>query len=667
MDLDGPARFQTATAGGASLGDFQVLREERWFVGREHELAVFEEWLATAGPAPTVLLVTGHGGIGKSTLLRAFARRARALGDRVVLLDCRDFPHTPEGLAAALAPEAVDIVAALNETLPLILLDSCEELGPLERYLNEQLLPRLDARVHVVLADRQPVPASWRQNAPSSYLVRTLQVHNFTNLESREYLGRRGVDDPVLVEEAQQVGGGNPLALALAADAIVEFGVRHLEAAPEWRLAVRSLVERLLREAKTRDLRALLEASVVLRQFDEAALAALLERSELEDSFADLCRLSAVQPTEHGLRLHDDVRRALVDDLRWRAPERYRALRLRALAYLRERARAAPPEERAWLVAERLFLSENVFLQAMLFSEDEGGDLWVAPARAEDRGELPRLWHDFLLLPGGELRLQGEGDPLLAFFIEAAAPILDHPATRMQLVRDRRGRVLAGSVVVPVCGQTLDMMRAHPAFGPVLEAWQSATGSPPLPASPRETDTYYLITIAHGAERAEAARAALMRDMFGLFAQSGIYLVSSFFPSISAFFEACGFTDFAAETNSQVPKELPMRNHVLDLTAIGVDAWLERLLGSRQPPRAPDLGRQPAAHPNGLTAREVDVLRLLAGGRSNREIAETLVLSERTVERHVANIYRKIDAGGRSARAAAAAFALGQGLGPVAR
>jgi pimeloyl-ACP methyl ester carboxylesterase/DNA-binding CsgD family transcriptional regulator len=47
-------------------------------------------------------------------------------------------------------------------------------------------------------------------------------------------------------------------------------------------------------------------------------------------------------------------------------------------------------------------------------------------------------------------------------------------------------------------------------------------------------------------------------------------------------------------------------------------------------------------HLDGLTPREVQVLRLIAAGRSNREIAEDLVLSERTVARHVTNIYSKI-------------------------
>jgi pimeloyl-ACP methyl ester carboxylesterase/DNA-binding CsgD family transcriptional regulator len=52
--------------------------------------------------------------------------------------------------------------------------------------------------------------------------------------------------------------------------------------------------------------------------------------------------------------------------------------------------------------------------------------------------------------------------------------------------------------------------------------------------------------------------------------------------------------------------------------------------------------------PATLTARELEVLALLVGGRSNREIADALVLSERTVARHIANIYEKTGAHGRA-------------------
>jgi DNA-binding NarL/FixJ family response regulator len=62
----------------------------------------------------------------------------------------------------------------------------------------------------------------------------------------------------------------------------------------------------------------------------------------------------------------------------------------------------------------------------------------------------------------------------------------------------------------------------------------------------------------------------------------------------------------------------------------------------------------PADPRHGLSEREVEVLRLVASGKSNREIASTLVISEHTVARHVQNIYTKL---GLSSRAAATAFA----------
>jgi len=70
------------------------------------------------------------------------------------------------------------------------------------------------------------------------------------------------------------------------------------------------------------------------------------------------------------------------------------------------------------------------------------------------------------------------------------------------------------------------------------------------------------------------------------------------------------------------------------------------------PPPAVD-GRSP------LTTRETEVLRLVASGLSNREIASSLVLSEHTVHRHVANILRKLS---QSSRAAATAHAARAGL-----
>jgi ATP/maltotriose-dependent transcriptional regulator MalT len=81
-------------------------------------------------------------------------------------------------------------------------------------------------------------------------------------------------------------------------------------------------------------------------------------------------------------------------------------------------------------------------------------------------------------------------------------------------------------------------------------------------------------------------------------------------------------------------------------------AELKRL-GATPPPRPA------SARSDGLSEREAEVLALVADGRSNQEIAAELVLSVRTVERHLATIYRKLGLHGRSARAAAVRYALG--------
>jgi DNA-binding NarL/FixJ family response regulator len=61
------------------------------------------------------------------------------------------------------------------------------------------------------------------------------------------------------------------------------------------------------------------------------------------------------------------------------------------------------------------------------------------------------------------------------------------------------------------------------------------------------------------------------------------------------------------------------------------------------------LVKHPVRHPEGLTAREMEVLRLVAGGLTNHQIAEHLVVSLPTVNTHVASIFNKLKVKSRSA------------------
>ncbi|WP_344627227.1 response regulator transcription factor [Kitasatospora arboriphila] len=91
----------------------------------------------------------------------------------------------------------------------------------------------------------------------------------------------------------------------------------------------------------------------------------------------------------------------------------------------------------------------------------------------------------------------------------------------------------------------------------------------------------------------------------------------------------------------------------------GPDLALARAAAAGRAGDGPPDGRGTTEAPAGLTPREVEVLRLVAGGGSNHAIARELHLSERTVARHISNILGKLDAGSRTA---AAAYAFEHGL-----
>ena len=122
----------------------------------------------------------------------------------------------------------------------------------------------------------------------------------------------------------------------------------------------------------------------------------------------------------------------------------------------------------------------------------------------------------------------------------------------------------------------------------------------------------------------------------------------------------CDFSDALIQRNAAGDRQRAgslLNQATIIASALGMKPLMERLAGNEA--RARGARDKSPEYPLGLTHREVEVLRLLAAGDSNREIAAGLVLSVRTVERHVANIYDKTDSRGR---AEATAFAITNGL-----
>jgi DNA-binding NarL/FixJ family response regulator len=88
--------------------------------------------------------------------------------------------------------------------------------------------------------------------------------------------------------------------------------------------------------------------------------------------------------------------------------------------------------------------------------------------------------------------------------------------------------------------------------------------------------------------------------------------------------------------------------------AAAARACFEELGADADAARAGELYSRPAAS-HGLTKREVEVLRLVADGLTDPQIADRLVVSEHTVHRHVANILAKLSCSSRAAAVARAA------------
>ena len=157
-----------------------------------------------------------------------------------------------------------------------------------------------------------------------------------------------------------------------------------------------------------------------------------------------------------------------------------------------------------------------------------------------------------------------------------------------------------------------------------------------------------------GGDSTRAARlfgvAEAQRDAFGL----------AWFPTLRASFERDVAT-LRSELGQEAFAAAWAEGRVMSLDQAIAHALAAPPAASPDPTsagrHAPDPERRRL--PGGLTRREAEVLRLVASGRTNREIATALVLSEHTVGRHLDNICATLDV---SSRAAATAFALREGI-----
>ncbi len=557
---------------GQALADYR----DRLFVGRQAELAAFDRWIEDAALPPSILNVSGIGGSGKTELLHAFVRHLNHLGITAHYLDGRTVRASRDELSRALEPARRVAPSATGRPTMVLLIDTYEEIGAHDRWFRESFLSHLDSSVRIVLAGRYPVDRLWMAFGGWTQLVRSLPIGPLSEADAREYLRRRGIVDAALSAQLWSFTRGHPLTLCLATDLAQRLGLREFSATPERYLVLQTLSRQILAEVEDRQFRELLEAASMVRQFDEAMLAALVGKDQLGDTFEQLCRLSIVRPTAHGLAVHDVVRRALTNELRWRNPQRYAELRSRALAFYSSRFRSASTDDRHWLVADWLSFSTRALIQHLMFEEIEPGEIIVEPAASGDADAIRRI------RARSAAARAHTGDDAAASDVVALSP-----SARVVVARNWDGEVVGYSVAVPVSRATLPAL-----FGgsPVTTHLVAAIGDGHAPEQSDhadDIDTFVIWDLAPG-DGLPAVQSALIRDLIGLFARGQRYLVLNALPKYLAFLTMLGFRPIAVESNEDGNPCME-----LDLRTIGAERWVEAVLKDELPPL---LDRDTAAH-----------------------------------------------------------------------
>lgn len=339
----------------------EVRRQQ--FVGRAEDKALFRGALAAAELPFVVLYLFGPGGIGKTTLVREYARLAADMGARPVYLDGRHIDPAPAffedalRLALKLPPDA-DVPTSLRPNgRTVFLVDTYELLTPIDGWLRNDFLPQLPENVLVVLAGRQPPGLAWRADPGWQAVMRILPLRNLSRAESHDYLVRRGIP-PEQHGAIQAFTHGHALALSLVADVAMQQSDTPFQPdkAPD---IIKALLEQLVQQVPTPAHREALEACALVRLTTESLLAELLGRAEAGDLFAWLRDLSFMDADRHGIFPHDLAREALTADLRWRRPELYALLHGRARSSYMRRVQQGDPQEQRRILADYVYLHRD--------------------------------------------------------------------------------------------------------------------------------------------------------------------------------------------------------------------------------------------------------------------------------------------------------------------
>jgi hypothetical protein len=363
----------------------QTLRQQR-FVGRGEDLALFREALESDDPSFAVLYVHGPGGVGKTTLLDAFARQALEKGCAVVRVDGRAVEPSPDGFARAL-----DLHPDVRGGSRLVvMIDTYEHLSSLDDWLRDTFLPGLPGDTLVIIAGRDPPSAAWRLDLGWGALFRVLPLRNLQADDAMRYLALRGIS-----EEAREAiltyTHGHSLALSLVADVASQGRGQVPGSWADDPDVLRVLLERFVAGVPSPLHRQALHVCAHVRVTTEALLTDALQVDDPQPVFNWLRDLSFIEQGRDGLFPHDLARDVLEADLRWWNTAEFRDLHLRTRRHIVRRLQEAPGREKQLASFDLLYLHRNNPIMKPFHHWNTFGSAYAETAGPTDTGAIVEL------------------------------------------------------------------------------------------------------------------------------------------------------------------------------------------------------------------------------------------------------------------------------------